>query len=116
MECPKCRTGEMEPIVFEGVEVNRCPNCGGLWFDTGEAESLKLASAAAIDTGDALASIEYDSIENVACPRGHGQMETVVNPAMLHIYFEACPVCHGVWFDAGEFTDYVRGDVAALFK
>jgi Zn-finger nucleic acid-binding protein len=117
MECPKCHTNEMKLLVFEGIEVDRCPSCGGIWFDTGEAESLKqFKSATEIDTGDAPAGLEYDGIENVDCPRGHGQMKTVVNPGLLHIYFEACSTCHGAWFDAGEFTDYAKGDVAALFK
>ena len=117
MECPKCHTGEMEQVVFEEIEVDRCPGCGGIWFDAGEAESLKqFKSATEIDTGDALAGLEYDTIENVDCPRGHGTMKTVVNPNLLHIYFETCLVCSGVWFDAGEFADYTKADVAALFR
>ncbi len=117
MECPKCHASEMELIVFEEIEVDRCPGCGGIWFDAGEAETLKkLKSATEIDAGDALDGLEYDDIENVACPRGHGTMMTVVNPDMLHIYFEICFECKGVWFDAGEFTDYTKGNVAALFQ
>lgn len=117
MECPKCHASEMELVVFGGIEVDRCPGCGGIWFDAGEAEALKkLKSATEIDAGDALSGLEYDNIENVACPRGHGKMMTVVNPDMLHIYFETCSECNGVWFDAGEFTDYAEGDVADLFK
>jgi len=117
MECPKCHTSEMELVVFEGIEVDRCSGCGGIWFDAGEAESLKqFKSATEIDTGDALEGLEYDSIENIDCPRGHGKMKTVVNPSLWHIYFEMCSVCNGVWFDAGEFTDYAKGDVAALFR
>ena len=117
MECPKCRVGEMETVVFEGIEVDRCPGCGGMWFDAGEAETLKqFTNAAEIDTGDGLAGLRYDSIENIGCPRGHGQMATVVNPSLLHIYFERCSVCKGIWFDAGEFTDYSKADVGALFN
>ena len=87
MKCPKCRVGEMENVVFEGIEVDRCPGCGGMWFDAGEAETLKqFTNAAEIDTGDGLAGLKYDSIENVDCPRGHGRMATVViPPARRHI-------------------------------
>jgi Zn-finger nucleic acid-binding protein len=117
MECPKCQAGEMERVLFEGIEVDRCPGCGGIWFDAGEAEALKkFKDAADMDTGDALAGLAYDTLENIACPRGHGTMKMVVNPDLLHIYFELCTTCNGVWFDAGEFTDYTKGDVAALFK
>ena len=116
MECPKCHTSEMELVVFEGGGVDRCPGCRGIWFDAGEAEALKFKSATEIDIGDALSGLEYDSIENVDCPRGHGKMKTAVNPSLLHIYFEMCSMCNGVWFDAGEFADYVKGDVADLFR
>jgi Zn-finger nucleic acid-binding protein len=117
MECPKCRTGEMENVVFEGIEVDRCPSCGGMWFDAGEAETLKqFTNAAEIDIGDGLAGLEYDSIENIDCPRGHGRMATVVNPSLLHVYFERCVVCNGIWFDAGEFADYSKAQVIALFS
>ncbi len=117
MKCPKCHASEMEQIVFEGIEVDRCPGCGGIWFDTREAEYLKkFERATEIDTGDAIGGLEYDSIRNVECPRGHGKMETVFNPGLPHVFFEACSVCRGIWFDAGEFSDYARGDVAAIFR
>ena len=39
MICPKCKTG-MELIEFEGVEVDRCKNCKGTFFDAGEFTDL----------------------------------------------------------------------------
>ena len=43
----------MEPIEFEGVEVDRCKNCKGIWFDAGgEGLMLGADAAKAIDTGD----------------------------------------------------------------
>ncbi len=117
MKCPKCHASEMKQVVFEGIEVDRCPGCGGIWFDAREAKYLKkFESAPGIDTGDAIRGLEYDNIVNVECPRGHGKMETLFNPGLPHVYFEACSVCKGVWFDAGEFTDYAKGDVVDLFK
>ena len=36
----------------EGVEIDRCEHCGGIWFDAGEMAELQTAeAAAAIDTG-----------------------------------------------------------------
>ena len=52
MNCPKCNAA-MEKVTFEGVEVDRCTRCGGLWFDFQEQQQLKpLKGAAAIDTSD----------------------------------------------------------------
>ena len=56
------------------------------------------------------------SPQNIDCPRGHGRMATVVNPSLLHVYFERCVVCNGIWFDAGEFADYSKAQVIALFS
>lgn len=39
MHCPKCGL-ELETIVFRGVEIDKCFNCGGVYLDTGELEKL----------------------------------------------------------------------------
>jgi uncharacterized protein len=39
MRCPKCG-GQLKTESQQGVEVDRCPDCLGVWFDAGEAESL----------------------------------------------------------------------------
>jgi Zn-finger nucleic acid-binding protein len=31
----------MESVSYQGVEVDRCAKCAGLWFDMLEAEDLK---------------------------------------------------------------------------
>ena len=41
MKCPKCGHG-MDVITYGGdVEIDRCTNCQGIWFDIGEADVLK---------------------------------------------------------------------------
>ena len=40
IQCPKCGHG-MEEVTYGQVTIDRCTNCQGLWFDTGEAEQLK---------------------------------------------------------------------------
>ena len=37
--CPHCG-GHLKPEQYHGVTVDRCPECKGVWFDAGEAESL----------------------------------------------------------------------------
>ena len=39
IECPGC-TSVMEKTVVEGVTIDICPDCGGMWFDRGELEEL----------------------------------------------------------------------------
>ena len=40
MKCPKCNS-ELKTLVHQNVEVDRCPGCGGIWFDAFENEELR---------------------------------------------------------------------------
>ena len=37
--CAKCGF-EMHPVIFKGITIERCPNCGGIFLDTGDLERL----------------------------------------------------------------------------
>ena len=39
MKCPKCG-GDLNEVVFRGIRIDRCSNCGGVWLDSGELEKL----------------------------------------------------------------------------
>ena len=39
MKCPKCGM-DLTTIEFQGISVDKCPNCNGTWFDSGEVEQL----------------------------------------------------------------------------
>ena len=39
LHCPKCR-GMLETYTFEGVALDRCRECGGIWMDKGELEGV----------------------------------------------------------------------------
>lgn len=39
MICPACGS-ELETMVRQGVEIERCTNCRGVWLDRGELEKL----------------------------------------------------------------------------
>jgi NADH pyrophosphatase NudC (nudix superfamily) len=41
-KCPKCG-GEMVPQEIEGIEVEKCATCEGIYFDRGELDQLLLA-------------------------------------------------------------------------
>ena len=40
VECPKC-DGTLVEIEHEGVRIDRCNTCGGVWLDAGELEQLE---------------------------------------------------------------------------
>ena len=39
MKCPKCGM-DLTTIEFQGISIDKCPNCNGTRFDAGEVEQL----------------------------------------------------------------------------
>jgi hypothetical protein len=39
MKCPKCGS-DLRTEEYHGIEIDRCPECHGMWLDAGEAEDL----------------------------------------------------------------------------
>jgi uncharacterized protein len=108
MKCPKCYT-DMKKIEFESVEVDRCYNCYGIWFDFQEQQQLKAKKGAVeIDSGDLAMGQRTNLFDKINCPRDGAPMTHLVDLKQPHIGYEACPHCYGVFFDAGEFKDYSR--------
>ena len=106
MNCPKC-SADMEKVVYSNIEVDRCTDCKGLWFDLLEHVELKAMSGSeAIDIGDPEVGRKFNRIEDIKCPVCTTQMIKMVDREQHHIWYESCPSCYGVFFDAGEFTDY----------
>ena len=116
MDCPKCR-GEMEKVTFADIEVDRCTGCKGLWFDMLEHEHLKaIEESESIDIGDAKVGRKLDKMTRVDCPVCHGPMIAMVDRNQPHIHFESCTTCYGLFFDAGEFSDYKKETVIDFFR
>ena len=104
MKCPKCQ-GELAQVEHQGVEIDRCSTCNGLWFDAFEHEELKsLSGSEAIDSVAPSSASPGTVTGN--CPKCSVKMISMVVIGQPHISYESCGVCHGVFFDAGEFRDF----------
>ena len=42
MNCPRC-TSELKAVPRDGIEIDVCPACKGVWLDAGELERLSNA-------------------------------------------------------------------------
>ena len=40
MNCPRCNTASMEELDRDGITLDRCNSCRGIWLDRGELEKL----------------------------------------------------------------------------
>ncbi len=105
--CPKCRSS-LEQLSCAGIEVDRCIECKGIWFDSLEAETLKAVKGSeSLDIGDPEIGSQLDQItKEVDCPRCGTRMFRMVDMDQYSIWYEKCPACHGVWLDAGEFKKF----------
>lgn len=120
--CVKCES-ILDRGQYAGVEVDLCPECGGLWLDKGELEALGTAAPTQLDelrkilTGNPFAKPAPSDIPT-ECPSCEGQLrEVVLGP--IHVDF--CTNCGGVFLDRGELDKGLeaakgKGDLAALLR
>ena len=47
MKCPVCREPDLVMTSREGIEIDYCPQCRGVWLDRGELDKIIDRSAAA---------------------------------------------------------------------
>jgi Zn-finger nucleic acid-binding protein len=114
--CPKCNA-EMEKVVYEGIKIERCKKCKGIWLDAFEKDELKAKPGSeAVDMGDKEVGKEYDKKKKANCPKCLTPMIKKADVRQKHIVYEYCNTCHGVFFDAGEFTDFKQETVLDYIK
>ncbi|HEX2873099.1 MAG TPA: zf-TFIIB domain-containing protein [Polyangiaceae bacterium] len=47
--CPVCVEAQLTPKLREGVEIDVCPSCRGIWLDRGELEKLRARATSELD-------------------------------------------------------------------
>lgn len=101
MNCIACNE-PMAVLELEGVEIDHCLACGGIWLDTGELEILTGSGAQSTRLLNQLASEGDRCPGKHKCPICLKRMEAVTVAAMLPIQLDRCYANHGIWFDRGE--------------
>jgi len=99
--CPKCRKEPMRPETFEGIEIDRCPVCKGLFFDKGELEAMLAKGEGNVADTLGFNAIS-DAMDAIAaqCPRCDRRMDPMVGAA--NVRMDVCSKCGGVFLDQGE--------------
>ncbi len=118
MKCPKC-TNDMETVKYGSGDrqVQRCTHCSGIWFKPSDVTRLKHTfKAEVIDAGDPKIGQEFNKIENINCPVCEAKMDLKSDNKQTHIWYESCPEGHGMFFDAGEFTDLAQETFSDYIK
>ena len=115
MKCPKC-SANMERVRTPEATVDRCTLCRGMWFDMLEHQDVKPPAAKALDVGSSGVGRKYDKLEPVLCPKDGQRMTRMTALGQPHIHYEQCPICGGVFFDAGEFRDFKTESIGDVVR
>ena len=102
MHCPACGQA-MVILEYQGIELDHCVACGGVWLDAGE---LGLLLSGAPEAPAALTLADATRGQR-RCPRCPQRLDTGHLPGS-RIEVDVCPARHGLWLDCGELAALAR--------
>ena len=107
--CVKCNS-ILDKATFQGLEVDLCPKCGGLWLDRGEITRTaklpptELSRLRGLLTG-AGGPPPVPTENKAPCPACPGTLSEVV---LGTVHVDYCGKCHGLFLDRGELEAAVQ--------
>ncbi|QDU57870.1 TFIIB-type zinc ribbon-containing protein [Aeoliella mucimassa] len=118
MKCPR-DGAELATVQVDGIELDKCHHCDGIWFDAGELDKVRKLERSAIEQE---LEREYGNPEVVAgkvdgymrCPRcADGRLNELTYTYKKRVKIDRCDQCHGVWVDDNE-LDAIIGEQKQL--
>ena len=111
MKCPLDGNELAKQTYESNIEIDKCPQCGGMWLDDNELERIQ-------DVSERDYSAEIERLPNVVdqayamalagskpavnCAGCGQEMERTEHGGCSQILIDNCPKCGGVWLDEGE--------------
>jgi len=111
MNCARCGKGHsLKPEIYEGVEIDRCPKCGGVWLDDQEIakiilikeQEFPLAIVEETLKGAFAGVTESEKETTEHCPKCNELMHPVNYSYSSGIIIDRCQKGHGIWLDKLE--------------
>lgn len=101
MKCPRCIEDELKPVQLDGLEVDQCENCLGIWCDVNEMKELvERKDLGAVKLLGKAAGLR--TIVPLNCPRDGTSLGMVNDVRAADVQIDVCPRCGGRWLDGGE--------------
>ena len=113
--CGKCG-GPFSALFLDGLIVDRCTSCHGIWLDQAELERIigQASEAPTQMPGEVFERAPLDKLVG-SCPTDRVGLHAYKVPDQpAHI--EVCPLCAGVWLDDGEMRLLSEPDVAQWLR
>lgn len=105
MDCLRC-SSQMKKVYMEGVLVDLCETCRGVWLDVNELEMLKYDDGK--DQVELATEVQRELVAEKSrllttvgmCPKC--QRQPLVSFIRSGVELDQCPACFGTFFDNGE--------------
>jgi len=108
MNCPVCVKEPMVVLELDGVEIDYCLSCKGIWLDAGELELLLESSTEKDRVLESFTSDLTCSEQKRRCPIGGKKMDKIRCGSDRSVTIDKCSVNHGLWFDRGELFTLIK--------
>jgi Zn-finger nucleic acid-binding protein len=111
MKCPIDTTDLTRQRYEDDIDVDQCPECGGIWLDYQELERIQESRQRDYSeqlgqlpdlVGAAYAMALARSKPEIQCPGCGGAMERREHGGCSQVMIDVCPQCRGIWLDKGE--------------
>ncbi len=103
MKCPNCHTN-LDTDVYDNIEINHCPSCGGTFFDSNEINRISLETARELSTNKRSDSL---SGGEKFCPRDQNIMTTFkADSVPQHVTILKCDSCGGAFAFADDLVEF----------
>lgn len=104
MKCPKCNV-KLETSKYRRIEVDKCPNCEGIWLDIDELDQIE---DKAFDLDELKGNVIFSSSPtNLQCPKCSSELRRF--QYRLHdLHLEVCENQHGYWLDKDEERQIIK--------
>lgn len=107
MDCCVCKKA-MVILDLDGVEVDHCFSCGGIWLDQGELDLLLKDPKKTSSLLDSVKTLEPHHEEKRKCPICRSTMKTKKIEDKKPLRIDLCLKNHGLWFDRGELEEILN--------
>ena len=108
MNCPKCEDAKLIATTVREVEVDRCPDCRGVWFDENELAQLTRLTTSELRSLQSQKVDESHNSKRGDCPRDGEAMLRVISPRNESVVIDTCVKCGGIWLDDGELAKIAK--------
>jgi Zn-finger nucleic acid-binding protein len=97
----------MEVKNYEGVEIDLCPKCEGVWLDQGEIRKIVETQQEDFSEPERIQAFQERGIDlsvgkSFFCPQCGRTLQKVNYMVNTGVIIDRCPADHGIWLDAGE--------------